>query len=32
MAAAELVKFSGAFDARTDTHRQFERAWRLDWG
>ncbi len=25
------LKLSGAFDARTDTHRQFERESRLDW-
>ncbi len=25
------LKLSGAFDARTDTHRQFERNLRLDW-
>jgi len=25
------LNLAGSFDARTDTHRQFERAWRLDW-
>jgi hypothetical protein len=29
--AEPWLKFSGAFDARTDTHRQVERNWTLDW-
>ncbi len=29
--ARPWLKFSGAFDARTDSHRQVEREWRLDW-
>ena len=29
--ALPWLKFSGAFDARTDTHRQVERVWSLDW-
>lgn len=29
--ATPWLKFSGSFDARTDTHRQVEREWRLDW-
>ena len=28
--ARPWIKFAGAFDARTDTHRQVEREWRLD--
>ncbi|MBI4891176.1 MAG: hypothetical protein HY821_11170 [Acidobacteria bacterium] len=25
------IQFNAGFDARVDSHRQFERAWRLDW-
>ncbi len=25
------LRFSGAFDGRTDSHRQVERLWRVDW-
>ena len=25
------LRFAGSLDARTDTHRQVERDWRLDW-
>ena len=29
--ALPWLKFAGSFDARTDSHRQVSRQWRLDW-